>query len=97
MNLGLKLKAPEAKGGQLVGKKLAITGVLSRKRSDIEKEIKLYGGAMTSSISKTTDYLVANDKNSQSSKIKKAKELKISIVSERELMEMIMAVEHGKE
>ena len=88
LQLGLKLKAP-MKQGQLMGKKLVITGTLSRKRSDLEKEIKLHGGVVSSSVSKGTDYLVANDEHSVSSKAKKARKLKILIISEDELTEMI--------
>lgn len=74
-----------ASEGLLVGKKLCITGTLSRKRSDIEKDIKSHGGAMVSSVSKNTDFLITNDANSNSSKAKKARELNIKILSEEDL------------
>ena len=89
LELGFQLRAPTIKQGLLTGKKLVITGALSRKRSSIEKEINSHGGVVSNSVSKTTDYLITNNENSTSSKIKKAKELKIFIISEGELVEMM--------
>ena len=89
MELGFQLKTPRVKKGPLTGKKLVVTGALSRKRSEIEKEVKLCGGIISSAVSKATDYLVANDPNGASSKLKKARELKIAIISEQKLFKMI--------
>ena len=44
---------------------------------------------MTGSVSKKTDYLINNDKESSSSKNKKAKELGIPIISEEDFLEMM--------
>ena len=41
---------------------------------------------MTGSVSKKTNYLITNDKESGSSKNKKAKELNIPIISEEEYL-----------
>lgn len=87
--LGFKFKSPEIKQVQLTGKKLVLTGTLSRKRSDIEKDIKLCGGTVLNSVSKMTNYLVANSGDSSSTKTKKAEGLKIPIISEDELYEMM--------
>ena len=87
--LGVKPRSPESKGSRLLGKKLVITGALLKKRSEVEKEIKLQGGVVSSGVSKATDYVVTNDANSGSAKIKKAEELKIAILSEQELFGMI--------
>ena len=87
--LGMELKAPPIKQGPLAQMRFVITGELSRKRSDVEKEIKRYGGNISTSVSKGTNYLVTNNENSTSSKIKKAKELKIPIISEDELIKMM--------
>lgn len=72
----------------LKGQVFVITGTLSEKRSDIEKRIKLNGGKTASAVSSHTNFLVCNDKNSSSSKTKKAKELNIPIISEEELSKM---------
>jgi DNA ligase (NAD+) len=73
----------------LQNKNIAITGTLSRPRSELETIIKNAGGHPTSSISKNTFALVANDKNSTSSKMKKAVQLNIPIWSEEELLAVI--------
>ena len=75
----------DASGSVLNGKKICITGSLSRKRSEIEKEIKLHGGEAVKTVSTKTDYLVCNDKSSTSSKMKKAQGLGVSVITEEEL------------
>ena len=70
-------------------KKLCITGTLSRKRSLIEEKIKNAGGIIVNSVSKNTHFLVTNEQNSTSTKFSKAQRLKIPIVSEKELFEML--------
>ena len=46
------------------------------------------GGKVTGSVTGKTSYLVNNDVTSASSKNKKAKELGVPIISEKELLEM---------
>ena len=87
-DFGFNPRAPDAGRGQLAGKKIVITGTLSRKRSEIEKEIKFHGGSVLGSISKGTDYLVTNEQKTNSGKAKKARELKIPIISEKDLEKM---------
>lgn len=79
----------DIKESAITGKKFCITGTLSRKRSEVEKDIKENGGVIVSSVSKNTDYLVTNDTESSSSKFKKAKQLEIPILSEDKLKELI--------
>jgi DNA ligase (NAD+) len=74
---------------QISGKKICITGALSRKRADIEKTIKLNGGIAVSSVSSQTDYLVTNETEGNSSKFIKAKELNITIITEEQLFELL--------
>ena len=50
---------------------------------------QLLGGKATGSVTKKTDYLINNNKNSASSKNKKAMELSIPIITEEEFMDMI--------
>ena len=87
--LGFEFKAIKVKQSVLTGRKLVITGTLTRKRDDIEKEIKLHGGTLSNAVSKTTDYLVTNDQGATSTKAKRAQQLKIEIISEDELKTMI--------
>jgi DNA ligase (NAD+) len=75
----------ELSNSVLSNEKICITGSLSRKRSDIQKMIKNLGGEISSSITSKTTLLVCNDKSSSSSKLKKAQELNISIITEDDL------------
>lgn len=70
----------------LEGKTIVITGSLYKykDRSEMKEEIESYGGKVTGSVSKNTDYLINNDSTSMSSKNKKAKELGVEILTEEE-------------
>lgn len=63
--------------------KVAITGKLSVKRSEFEKELKSHGW-MVGEITKHTDYLITDNPNSSSSKNKKADQLGIIKITESE-------------
>jgi DNA ligase (NAD+) len=73
----------------LNGKSFCITGALSRVRSEIEQMIETLGGKNVSGVTKKTDYLVTNDQTTPTSKLTKAKELGVKIISELELIEML--------
>ena len=91
IKIGLNLKSESLNFGEgpLLGMKFCITGELSQPRSVIEKKIKMSGGLLVSSVSKNTNYLLTNEKESTSSKFLKAKELGIKIISEEELLSLI--------
>ena len=63
--------------------RVAITGKLSIKRSDFEKELKAHGW-MVGEISKETDFLITDNPNSASSKNKKADQWGITKITESE-------------
>lgn len=75
----------------LDGKSFCITGNLIHyaNRDTLVKVIEDNGGKYMSSVSKKTDYLINNDKNSTSGKNKKAIDLKIPIISEEDFLNMI--------
>ena len=75
----------------LEGKTFVVTGSLNHfdNRKQLKEEIEQMGGKVTGSVSKKTDYLINNDKMSQSSKNKKAMELEIPILSEEDFLELI--------
>jgi DNA ligase (NAD+) len=90
--IGLKLtearKAAPAGGLVLAGKTLVVTGTLTRyDRPGIEALIKSLGGKATGSVSKKTDYLVAGD--NAGSKLDKAKELGVPVLTEAEFDALI--------
>lgn len=72
-------------------KNIVITGSLNHyeNRNELKAEIEALGGKVVSAVSSKTDYLINNDKESGSSKNKKAKELGIDIISEEDFMNMI--------
>ena len=63
--------------------KVAITGKLSVKRADFEKELRAHGYE-AKEISKDTKFLITDDPNSSSSKNKKADQWGIVKISEEE-------------
>ena len=67
-----------------------ITGKLNhfKNRDAIKEKIESLGGKVTGSVSKNTNYLINNDKDSTSSKNKSAKTLGIPILSEADFIEM---------
>lgn len=72
----------------LEGKTLVVTGTLQKyKREEIKELIEQYGGRASSSISQSTDYLVAGEK--AGSKLDKAKELGVPVLSEEEFEKLI--------
>ena len=75
----------------LDGKSFCITGSLTHyaNRDALVKAIEDNGGKYVSSVSKKTDYLINNDKNSTSGKNKKAIDLSIPIISEEDFLNMI--------
>ena len=85
-------KKEENKTEQILeGKTFVVTGSLDHfdNRKQLKEEIEQMGGKVTGSVSKKTDYLINNDKMSQSSKNKKAIELNIPILSEEDFLDLI--------
>ena len=85
-------KKEESKTEQILeGKTFVVTGSLDHfdNRKQLKEEIEQMGGKVTGSVSKKTDYLINNDKMSQSSKNKKAIELNIPILSEEDFLDLI--------
>ena len=86
---GFEFTVSKTRATAITGKKICITGALTEKRPVIEDMIREAGGIMVSSVSKNTDVLVTNETDANSSKYKKALELKIKIISEIELMKLL--------
>lgn len=89
VDLGFKFSVEETRETKITGLKICITGALSEKRNVVEDKIREGGGIMVSSVSKNTDLLVTNETDPNSSKYKKALELKIKIITEEELMKLL--------
>ena len=84
-------KEEKAENAFLSGKVFVITGSLVhfQNRKELEEEIRKAGASTASSVSKNTSYLINNDKNSTSSKNKKAQELGIPILSEEDFLKLL--------
>lgn len=77
-------------GQKLMGKIFVVTGSCETKsRSEVEKLIKENGGAVGSSVSSKTNYLITDDKDTNSTKAKKARSLNLPIISSFQFMEML--------
>jgi DNA ligase (NAD+) len=89
---GLNFEIEEGENGGsnvLGGKSFVVSGVFSKfSRDDIKTAIEQHGGKNVGSISSKTDYVLAGD-NMGPSKLKKAEDLQIPIISEDEFLAMI--------
>jgi len=80
----------EPTDSQVAGKTFVLTGSLSSvKRSEAKEKITQKGGKVGSSVSRNTDYLVLGE--SPGSKLQKARELNISILSEKQFLDLLGA------
>ena len=80
--------------GIFTGKTFVITGTLpSMGRKEAAELIESYGGKVTGSVSKKTDYLLAGD--NAGSKLEKANSLGIAVLSEEKLHNMIKEAENA--
>lgn len=79
---------PIRAGGSLVGISFVITGALSVSRDELANQIRLRGGNFQTGVGKSTDYLVAGQRVG-SSKLAKAKQLGVKVISEAQLMEIL--------
>lgn len=89
VELGFEFTVEETRETKITGKKICITGALSEKRPVVEEMIREGGGIVVGSVSKNTDLLVTNETDPNSSKYKKALELRLQIITEAELMKLL--------
>ena len=89
MKFGLNFGAVESgtTEGPLAGKRIVVTGTLSRPRSYFVEKLEAAGGTFTSSVSKNTDYVLAGDE--AGSKLEKAQELEVPVLDEEGFEELL--------
>ena len=82
---------PVYKNSSITGKTFVVTGKLNvfKNRDELVECVEKYGGKVSGAVTKNTSYLINNDVDSSSSKNKKAKELNIPIITEKELIDML--------
>ena len=74
--------------GSLTGLTLVITGTLPfMGRTQMEELVKKHGGKVSGSVSKNTDYVIAGE--NAGSKLTKAEQLGVKVLSEEELLNML--------
>lgn len=77
----------QATEGPLTGKRVVITGTLSKPRSYFVERLEAAGGAFTSSVSKNTDYVLAGE--DAGSKLERARSLDVPVLDEASFEEML--------
>lgn len=89
--LTIEQEAELEEGGIFDGLVFVITGSVNHyeNRKELQEVIEAHGGKATGSVTKKTNYLINNEKASNSSKNKKAKELGVPIISEEEFIKML--------
>lgn len=85
-----KVEVKANTNGKCSGLVFVITGDVHhyKNRDEFKAYVEAENGKVTGSVTSKTSYLVNNDINSASSKNKKAKELRVPIISEDEFVEM---------
>jgi DNA ligase (NAD+) len=79
---------PPPTSGPLAGKTVVLTGTLpTLSREQATERIQAAGGRVTGSVSKNTHYLVAGE--GPGSKLEKAERLRVAVLDERGLLEML--------
>ncbi len=71
------------------GKTVVLTGTLNMKRNDAKKLLEAAGAKVSGSVSKKTDYVIAGE--DAGSKLTKAQELGVTVLSETEMLDMLKA------
>ncbi len=93
---GVRPRAGEKRsGGPLAGKTFVFTGSLEIfKRKEAQQLVESHGGRASGSVSKKTDYLVAG--RDAGSKLDRANELGVTVLSEEEFQEMLARIENDE-
>jgi DNA ligase (NAD+) len=90
LNAGITILAPEKISRKLSAQTFVLTGTLDSMTRDKAKEkIRFLGGEIPNSISRNTNYLIAG-KEPGETKIKKAEQLGIKIINEKQFLKMII-------
>jgi DNA ligase (NAD+) len=89
MEAGLNFEREKTRSseGPLAGKRIVITGTLSRPRDHFIERFEAAGGSFTSSVSKSTDYVLAGE--DAGSKLERARALGVPVIDEAGFEELL--------
>lgn len=84
-----EIEEMEIEDNSLNGLNFVITGKVFKykNRNEFKESVERRGGKVNGAVNSKTDFLIINDLNSNSSKAKKARELNIKMLSEKEFIE----------
>jgi DNA ligase (NAD+) len=87
--IGLQLTYEEEVESEMTGMIFSMTGKLPMKRDLLVKLIESHGGVWKNSVTKKTHYLITNNPNSTSGKMKNANKYGTRVISFDDLMRMV--------
>ena len=88
MRVGLHFeRVASTSDGPLAGKRMVITGTLSRPRGEFVERLEVAGGTFTSSVSRNTDFVLAGEE--AGSKLERARELGVPVIDEAGFEELV--------
>jgi DNA ligase (NAD+) len=88
MRVGLHFeRVASTSDGPLAGKRMVITGTLSRPRGEFVERLEAAGGTFTSSVSRNIDYVLAGEE--AGSKLERARELGVPVIDEAGFEELV--------
>ena len=88
MRVGLHFeRVASISDGPLAGKRMVITGTLSRPRGEFVERLEAAGGTFTSSVSRNTDYVLAGEE--AGSKLERARDLGVPVIDEAGFEELV--------